>query len=238
MDIAIIMPVYNEMDNLPAMLAALEEQVIGSTCRMQVIVVDDGSRDDSREILEVESEKRPWLTVIKNTEKRGMGSALKTGTRYADAAVAVWVMADRSDELEDIWEMKDRIEAGAEMVVASRAAAGGDYGELGGMKALGSRLFSGLARILLSLPVRDSTNAFRAFRRPMLEQLELTRDDFAISLEMVIGAVRAGAKVEEIPTRYHYRKRGVSNFPLFRMGGIYLRLVLRAWLIKLAGGWR
>lgn len=90
--------------------------------------------------------------------------------------------------------------------------------------------------MLLSLPVHDSTNAFRAFRRPLLDELLLQHDDFAISPEMVFQATAANKRIEEVPTVYTFRHRGQSNFSVVRMGWLYLRIALRTWLAGFAGG--
>ena len=164
-----------------------------------------------------------------------MGAALKMGTRQASHPVVAWVMADRSDRLEDIWRMRDVVLAGADLVVDSRAAAGGSYGDFGGVKALGSWLFSQFARLILGLPVRDLSNAFRVFKRPLLEELQLERDDFSISPEMVFRARARGKQVAEVPTVYAYRRQGMSNFDVIRMGLVYLRMALRAFFARLGG---
>ncbi len=112
------------------------------------------------------------------------------------------------------------------------AAPGGSYGDLVGAKAWGSRLFSRLADRLLRLSISDSTNAFRAFRRDLFEELPLSRDDFAISLEMVLQCNALGRRIEQTPTSYTVRRRGVAHFPAFRMGALYLYLTFRAWAAR------
>jgi hypothetical protein len=101
-----------------------------------------------------------------------------------------------------------------------------------GAKAWGSRLFSRLADRLLRLSISDSTNAFRAFRRDLFEELPLSRDDFAISLEMVLQCNALGRRIEQTPTSYTVRRRGVAHFPAFRMGALYLYLTFRAWAAR------
>jgi dolichol-phosphate mannosyltransferase len=235
-DISVVIPAFNERENLPGLLDDVERFVLTAPCNVQVLVVDDGSTDGTAELVRRGTELRPWLSLVASPANGGMGAALKLGTSRATNPIVVWVMADRSDRLSDIWEMRRRLMDGADLVVASRAVHGGDYGELAGGKAWGSRLFSLFARWLLGLPVHDSTNAFRAFRRTMFDEIHLARNDFAVSPELVIRATERGKRIEEVPTVYAFRRRGLSTFSIYRMGLAYLRLVLRAWLARLGGG--
>ena len=228
MDVSLVVPAYNEAGNLPALLDDLERLVSEAPCAVEVIVVDDGSTDGTGPLIRDHAARRPWLRAADNGGNLGMGATLLHGTSMATHPLVGWVMADRSDRLSDLWEMRRRLLAGADLVVASRAAAGGSYGTLVGVKSLGSRGFSAFARRLLGLPVHDATNAFRMFRRELTDNLALRRRDFAISPEMVFRAVAAGRRVEEVPTVYAFRQHGMSDFALLRMGWAYLTLALRA----------
>jgi len=232
-NLSIVMPAYNEAENLPGMLAALDDFIASADCEVEVIVVDDGSVDNSGRILSVEAQRRPWLKTITMPRNMGMGAALRRGTASATQPLVAWVMADRSDRLDDLCEMRRRLLAGADLVVGSRAAPGGGYGDFVGAKAWGSWLFSQFARRLLGLPISDSTNAFRAFRREVFAELHLLRDDFAISIEMVAQAAAHGRRIEQTPTIYAARRQGVTHFRIVRMGAIYLFLTLRAWISRL-----
>lgn len=235
MNLSIVVPAYNERVNLSQLLERLEAFILLAPCEVEVLIVDDGSTDGTRQRLDAECGQREWLSPVYSRRNRGMGAALKLGTSRAKNPLVAWVMADCSDRLDDLWEMRRRLEAGADLVVASRAADGGSYGDFIGLKARGSRWFSGFARRLLRLPVSDCTNAFRAFRRDLLEKVILSRDDFAISPEMVMQAHAHHKRIEEVPTVYFYRRQGMSNFAVLRMGLIYLRLALRAFLARLSG---
>lgn len=235
MDLSIVIPAYNERGNLSLLMEKLDHFILLAPCAVEVLIVDDGSTDGTRQKLDEECGRRDWLRPVYSRRNRGMGAALKLGAARAKHPLVAWVMADCSDRLDDIWEMRRRLAAGADLVVASRAVDGGSYGDFIGVKARGSRWFSGLARCLLRLPVHDCTNAFRAFRRELLEELILTRDDFAISPEMVMQAQARRKRIEEVPTVYFYRRQGMSNFAVLRMGLVYLSLTLRAFLARLSG---
>jgi glycosyltransferase involved in cell wall biosynthesis len=231
-DLSIVIPVFNERDNLPHLLADMAKLAADAPCGIEVLAVNDGSTDGTGALLDEQKSAYPWLRVL-HQPNRGMGAALKAGTAAARHPLVAWVMADRSDHLNDLWTMRERLLAGADLVIASRAAAGGSYGELRGIKATCSRAFSLFAELLLRLPVSDCTNAFRAFRQSAFVTLDLRRNDFAISPELVFQAHARGWRVEQTPTVYSFRRRGISNFRVVRMGTIYLRLALTAFAARL-----
>lgn len=226
MDLSIIIPAFNEAENLPGLLDELALFVDKAPCRVEVIVVDDGSGDDTGRLIGERAAPCSWLRPLANPGPHGMGAALKLGTAEAVYPLVAWVMGDKSDNLADLWLMRERLIDGASLVVASRAAAGGSYGNLIGLKEMGSRGFSLVASTLLGLPVRDITNAFRAFRKEDFATIDLRRNDFAISPEQVVSAARKGLHIEEVPTTYYYRQKGLSSFKIFKMGLIYCRVAL------------
>jgi dolichol-phosphate mannosyltransferase len=235
-DLSIVVPAYNEEGNLSDLLddlAALRERL---PCASEVVVVDDGSRDGTARILAEQAERRPWLRALSGRVNAGMGAALRAGTAAARYPLVAWVMADRSDRLGDLIPMRERIVAGADLVVASRAARTGSYGDLGGSKAVGSRVYSRFAGRLLGIPIGDLTNAFRVFRRTLIDRVDLTRNDFAVSPEMVIRAAQAGLRIEEVPTVYSFRRHGMSNFKVVQMATIYYALAIRARFVPPRGG--
>ena len=229
MDLTIIIPAFNEADSLSLLLKRLAEVLEHLPCRSEVIVIDDGSTDGTKPLLLREESRTEWLRVLTWDKNLGMGAALKHGTSRAAYPIVAWVMADRADRLGDLLPMRQRILDGADLVVASRAATSGSYGDFVGPKAVGSRSYSWCASRLLGIPIHDLTNAFRAFRREAYDRLVLSRNDFAISPEMVFRASALGLRIEEIPTVYSYRKKGMSNFRVLQMGLVYGGMALRAW---------
>jgi len=234
MDISIVIPAYNELDNLLMLLDHLETLVLNASYNVEVIVVDDGSTDGSGRVMREQCHSRKWLSYIAHDTNQGMGAALKTGTAQASHSLLVWLMADLSDNLDDSGPMREKLISGVDLVLASRAMEGGSYGDLFGLKALGSYLFSQCTKKMLRLSVSDLTNAFRAFHVKLLDDISLERNDFGISPEMVIKVALQGKKIEEIPTLYKYRHHGKSNFKLLHMGLVYTSLLFRGWLSRTA----
>ncbi len=226
MELSIVIPVFNEEKNLPGLLHNLGRLPGLLGVPFEIIAVDDGSTDASGDILFEARKKLPSLRVARNEENRGMGAAILEGCRLASGRFTVWTMAELSERREDIRAIYQRLEEGDDLVIASRAMKGGDYGELGRIKAGLSHLFSYAARYLFGVPVHDLTNAFRGMKSRLPLDLDLTCRDFAISPELAIKARRAGRKLSEIPTVYHYRKEGHSQFRVLQMGWKYSLLLL------------
>lgn len=225
--LSLVVPVRNEAQNLPELLARLAELHASFGEPFEVVAVDDGSRDGSRDILREAAARLPFLRVETLSPGGGMGAALLHGSQRAGGRYLVWCMADLSDRLADVAALVRRLDEGCDLVLASRAIPGGGYGNLGRFKSFGSHCFSRLARRVYRVPAHDLTNAFRGMTHELLFSLDLESRDFAISPELVIRAHRAGARIAEVPTVYSFRRAGQSDFRLFRMGWKYLRLLWR-----------
>lgn len=224
-ELSLVIPVYNEETNLSELLDCVERLKARAGYSFEVVVVDDCSRDGSPAILENRAEGAPWLRVTKTDRNLGMGGALLLGSRMARGDYLIWTMGDLSDRLEDVDAIHGKLKEGWDLVIASRAMEGGDYGELGRVKAGLSHAYSRMAAWLFGLPARDITNAFRGMRKTLLFSLDLKSRNFTISPEMSIKAHRAGARIAEIPTRYRYRQAGESSFKVFRAGWEYALLL-------------
>jgi len=222
--LSIVIPVYNEERNVDALMTDLRAWAEAQTIDLEAIAVDDGSNDRSAALLQRRAEAWPALRVLAHERNHGMGATLQDGTRAARGKYIVWMMADRSDRFDDIRNMLTMLEQGYDLVIASRAMRGGDYGELGRGKSFFSHAYSWTARLLFGMAAHDITNAFRGMKATLPAALDLRSRDFAISPEMAIKAHRAGARIAEIPTVYRYRQEGRSNFRLLRMGWRYAQL--------------
>jgi glycosyltransferase involved in cell wall biosynthesis len=236
--LTVVVPAYNERDSLPELMEALEGFVLLSPFTVQVVIVDDPSTDGTRGILNEESVRRPWLTVLSTSRRSGIGAALRLGTAQAAQPLVAWVMADRCDHLQDLWDMRRRLLDGADLVIASRGADEGSYGDVNALRAWGSWSFSRLAKLVLRLPVSDSTNPFRAFRKEVFDALRLTREDFGLLPEMTFKAHAAGLWLEQVPTDYQNNRRPPARFHTRSRAAAYAQTLATACLARLSGSTR
>ncbi|MFH0863357.1 MAG: glycosyltransferase [Candidatus Altiarchaeota archaeon] len=221
--LSVVVPAYNEEDNLhPLVNDILEALGDGPS---EIILVDDNSSDGTADLCDNLAASNPRISCIHRRKgDNGMGYALIEGSRAAKGEYVVWVMADRSDNLVSIREIVKKLDEGFDMVVASRYMSGGSRGELGIDKAMYGSTYTKLARLIFGLPIHDATNAYRGFRRKILEKAKIESGDFAISPEFAIKAHLAGFRLSEVPTTYFDRRAGQPKFNMLRMGLRYVSL--------------
>ena len=134
--VSIIIPVCDEEENLGVLLDRLLRFEKEKGIRFRKVIVNDGSRDRTGEIADAYASSEDGIRALHNPDvRKGMGHALKWGTRVVDTPVVVWLMGDLSDNLETILAICDEIERGKDVVVASRYMAGGSTGDLSPVKS-------------------------------------------------------------------------------------------------------
>lgn len=225
--VAIVIPTYNERENLPRLLDGLFALELVDT---KVIVVDDASPDGTAEI----ARKAPGVTVIERVGERGLGSALIRGFRQAladGAEVIVEMDADGSHDPAEVPKLLDAVASGADAAVGSRRIAGGRIIGWGVARHAMSFMAMTAARLVLRLRTRDVTNGFRAYRRAVLEKIGLATirsNGYAFQEEMLFRAERAGFRVVEVPTIFRDRTMGKSKLSLGDVGEFFVSLI-RLW---------
>lgn len=233
MKVSIVVPAYNEEDNLPILVKNLQGLIKREKLNAEILLIDDNSIDSTPKICNIFEKKYKNIFTIHRFGNRGMGNALIEGTKKAGGNVIVWVMADLSDDLNTIPKFLKRIKNGYDLVFGSRYMKGGSPGDIPYDKALFSKSFTDLSRMFIGIKVHDITNAFRAFKKNVFYITNPTSTDFAISPEFALKAYLAGFKLDEIPTVYSNRKKGVTKFKIFKMSIRYLSVFLSILLQKL-----
>ena len=213
MRVAVVLPAYNEQGNLTPLVTSLAGlSLSGST--LGVIVVNDGSRDGTAQELEALAANTSCLTVIHHAKNQGMARALKTGIARAcsDGWDALAFMdSDLSHRPEDLVRLVAALEDGADVALGSRFVPGGGMVGVPWWRVVISRTGNLFGRLVLSVPLRDLTTGYRAFRRPVLERIDLGEDGFTIQLESVVKAWAAGFRVVEVPIMLGTRRHGTSS---------------------------
>lgn len=183
---AVVIPMYNE----EAAARTCVERVCGVLDGIQnpceLIVVEDGSADRTAAILRELADEFPRLRVVEHGENRGYGAALRTGTRAAiDAGhdYALFMDSDMTNDPADIPKFVAKMEAGVDVIKASRYSDGGGTDGVPAFRWWISRIGNLIAKLLCRLPLSDLTNGFRAVRLSVLERCELTENNFSIIME-------------------------------------------------------
>lgn len=210
MSLVVVIPTYNELENLPALLRRLHAVLPEA----EVLVVDDGSPDGTADAAEAYGRARGRVSVLRRAGKQGLASAYVAGFGLAlqrGASRVVQMDADLSHAPEDVPRLLAR---GAELVIGSRYVPGGGTVNWPAHRRALSRFGSIYARLWLGLGLRDLTGGFKAWRRPALEAAlaePVESDGYAFQVELSWRAHRAGASIEEVPIVFTERVAGVSK---------------------------
>jgi dolichol-phosphate mannosyltransferase len=212
----LILPTYNEADNLEALVRAVLPQLEGTGLAHTVLVVDDGSPDGTGEIADRLAADLSPVRVLHRARKQGLGRAYLAGFELALDAGADLMMEMDADFSHDPRDVPRLIAAAgaADLVLGSRYVPGGGVENWGLRRRLLSRGGCAYARVLLGIPVRDLTGGFKCFNRRVLEAIDLAdvrADGYAFQIELTYRAVRAGFRVAEVPILFRERRDGASK---------------------------
>ena len=212
----LILPTYNEAENIEAIVHAALEQLALTGREHTILIVDDGSPDGTGRLADGLAERHPEVRVLHRTQKQGLGRAYLAGFEVALADGAELVLEMDSDFSHDPADLPRLIAAAgeADLVLGSRYVEGGGVENWGAVRRLLSRAGSLYARALLRVPVRDLTGGFKCFNRRVLETIDLTgvhADGYGFQIELTYRAIQAGFSVKEIPIRFHERRQGHSK---------------------------
>ncbi len=230
--VTIVVPVYNEGDNIKTTLAELDAKArVDAETRLVYDKDDDTTLAPAREL---EGKTRIPFRLVKNKYGLGAFNAIKTGLEDAEGALVVVTMADLCDPPEVINDMVAAAEKeNADIVCASRYMKGGS--QIGGPKFKG--FLSHTAGLLLHwfarLPTHDPTNSFKLYRKSFLDTVKIeSTGGFELGIELVVKAHAAGRRIVEVPTTWRDRVAGKSNFKLWKWLPSYIRWFFYPFLAK------
>ena len=205
----VILPTYNEAENLERVVAA----VLSAVPEAHILVVDDSSPDGTGAI----ADALDGVEVLHRPRKSGLGRAYVAGFGHAlgaGAATVVEMDADLSHDPADLPRLLERVANGADLVLGSRYVAGGGIRDWDALRRGISRFGCGYARRVLGVPVRDLTGGFKAFRASALEAIDyasVRSQGYAFQVELTYRALRRGLAVEEVPIVFREREHGDSK---------------------------
>ena len=217
MDVLVVLPTYNESENIDHVLRRIRAALPAAT----VLVVDDGSPDGTADLAEILGKELGGIEVMRRTGKSGLGSAYRAGFRWGldhgfDACIEM--DADLSHEPEALPSLVAPLEDGTELVIGSRYIPGGVIPNWAWHRRLLSRGGNLYASALLGLGVSDATAGFRCYAAPLLERLDLDAvraEGYGFQIEMTYESRKAGASILEVPIRFVDRVEGESKMSAF-----------------------
>lgn len=237
MDLSIIIPCFNEEQALPALEAHLFLVVdrLREGRTVEVIFVDDGSRDHTAKLLDELAARHPNVRVTRHPCNMGLGQATRTGFAHAQGDVIVVTDSDGTYPFSEIPALLALLKPDVDVVTAS------PYHPDGGVEGVpASRIFlskgaSLLYRILLKWDLHTYTAMFRAYRREVVQRAPSTADGFLMPAELLSNAILSGYNVVECPTVLHVRRYGQSKARVARIILAHLRFQLTLLFRRLFG---
>ena len=231
----IVLPTYNERENLPVVVAAIHRALPEA----KILVVDDGSPDGTGRLADELASADPLLEVMHRTEKNGLGAAYRAGFAHvlgdAKRPIVVQMDCDLSHDPNDLPRLIHALTVGADLAIGSRYVPGGSIPDWDIRRRLISRGGSLFARTVLGLRVRDLTGGFKAWRAPVLKRAMAGAryaQGYGFQVEMTWRAIRSGATVTELPIVFRDRVAGESKMSgaiVIEAMLMVLRLRLDAW---------
>jgi dolichol-phosphate mannosyltransferase len=209
----LILPTYNEAENIEPLLAAARDKLPAAA---RILVVDDGSPDGTGEIAERLAAGQEGLSVLHRPRKEGLGPAYIAGFRAALEGGADLIIEMDSDFSHEPAYLPRLLEAmgSADVAIGSRYVPGGGVGDWGPMRRAISRGGSAYARLVLGLRIHDATAGFKCFRREVLEAIDLDSVQsrgYAFQVELTYRALQRGFRVVEVPIVFRDRRVGSSK---------------------------
>ena len=213
----IIIPTYNERDNV----GPITEAVLGSVPDAHVLIVDDGSPDGTGELADEMAAKNPAIAVLHRQAKQGLGRAYVAAFENLlerNADIIVQMDADFSHPVRFLPALLEPLRSGtADLVLGSRYVKGGQIPRWNIIRRFVSRGGSVFSQIVLLMPYHDLTGGFKAWRAPVLRQIEsekLHAGGYAFQIETTFRARLAGARVVEVPITFEERRVGTSKMSM------------------------
>ena len=219
LDISVVVPLYNEQESLPELVEWIDRGARENTLSYEVIMVDDGSSDDSWQVVEQLKEKYPAIKGIRFARNYGKSAALYCGFAEAEGEVVFTMDADLQDSPDEIPEMRRMIlEEGYDLVSGWKKKR---YDPAG--KRFPSKFFNWTARVVSGIKLHDFNCGLKAYRRKVIKSIEVYGEmhRYIPILAKHAGFKRIGEKV----VQHQERKYGVSKFGMERMVKGYLDLI-------------
>ncbi len=246
MNLSIVVPCYNEADNVDKLRTEFFPVVaeLAQARSVEVIFVDDGSRDGTWDALTTAFGQSPDPRIAVRFEKhavnRGLGAAVRTGLAAARGDVIVTTDSDGTYRFAEIPLLLECLRPGIDIVTASPYHPNGGVVGVPGYRLLFSRGSSLIYRVLVNWRIHTYTALFRAYRRSVIERVPFESDGFLGGTELMVNAMLMGYQVAEFPAVLHTRMHGVSKAKIARtirahLGYQWTVLLYRLKLKSMAG---
>lgn len=231
--LSIVLPARNEEGCIASTVKHLHLELSLQNVPHEIIVVDDHSTDGTWELLQKVAAENSNLLPLQNLGEPGFGRAITFGLGQMRGDAAVIMMADESDDCRDVVRYWQKLNEGWDCVFGSRFMKGGGVIDYPGVKLFINRLANRFLSFLFRIKLNDTTNAFKAYRRSVIEGCQpLISPHFNLTVELPLKAIARGYTWTVIPITWRNRRTGEAKLKIKEMGSRYLFICLYIWLEK------
>lgn len=231
--LSVVIPARDEEADIASTVKHLHKELDLHSIPHEILVIDDGSTDGTWVTLQRESAGLAELHPIRNSNAHGFGRAITVGLNAMKGDAVVIMMADESDDPQDVIRYWEKLNEGFDCVFGSRFMRGGNVVDYPAFKLLLNRLANIFIRVLFNHGLNDTTNAFKAYRKEVIDGIRpILSPHFNITVELPLKAIVRGYSFAVIPITWRNRKHGVSKLKIKEMGSRYLFICFYVWLEK------
>jgi dolichol-phosphate mannosyltransferase len=231
--LSVIIPARNEEGCIASAVEHLDLELTLHNVPHEIIVVDDGSSDQTWSILQELKSRMPALAPTQNQGQHGFGRAVILGLDHMTGDAATIMMADESDDCRDVVLYWQKLNEGWDCVFGSRFMKGGGVIDYPWIKLRLNRFANKFLQLLFNIKLNDTTNAFKAYRKTVIDGCRpLIAPHFNLTVELPLKAIVRGYSWTVIPITWRNRKAGEAKFKIKEMGSRYLFICLYVWLEK------
>jgi dolichol-phosphate mannosyltransferase len=231
MKLSVVIPAHNEAGSIAATLRSTGEALEGAEIDHEILVIDDASVDGTAAVVDTVGAEHPTIRCVRSHRPRGFGFAIRAGLeRFQGDAVAI-MMADGSDDPNDLITYARLLEEGYDCAFGSRFLPESKVYDYPRVKLVLNRLANWFVRVLFRHGFNDTTNAFKAYRREVIETVQpLLSNHFNLTVEIPLKAIVRGHSFAVVPISWRNRSSGQSKLRIQEMGSRYLFIVLYVFL--------
>ena len=230
---SVVIPARDEEESLPFTLRHITTEFRKQKIPHEIVVVDDGSKDRTWEVLQNLKPELPELAPVQNQGEHGFGRAIICGLDNVRGDAVVIMMADESDDAGDAAKYWALLQEGYDCAFGSRFIKGGKVIDYPKVKLTVNRLANLFIRIMFGIKLNDTTNAFKAYRKKVIDGCRpLIAPHFNLTVELPLKAIVRGFSWTVMPISWRNRRAGVPKLKIKEMGSRYLFICLYLWLEK------
>jgi dolichol-phosphate mannosyltransferase len=231
--LSLVIPARNEEACVASTVEHLHVELRLHNVPHEIIVVDDGSADRTWKIINEIKSRIPVVKGVKSPAPHGFGRAIVAGLDEMKGDAVVLMMADESDDCRDVVRYWETLQQGYDCVFGSRFVKGGQAVNYPKLKLLLNRCANLFLKLVFNIPLNDTTNAFKAYRREVIDGCRpLISPHFNITVELPLKAIVRGYSWTTVPITYRSRRTGKPKLKIKEMGSRYMFSCLSVWLEK------